>query len=36
VEYRLMVFEKRAQRKIFVPNRNDVTGSGEDCIMRRL
>lgn len=30
-----MVFEKLAQRKIFVPNRDEVTGSGEECIMRR-
>jgi hypothetical protein len=35
-ECRLKVFENRVLRRIFGPIRDEVTGSGEDYIMRRL
>jgi hypothetical protein len=28
------VFENRVLRRIFGPKRDEVTGDGEDCIMR--
>jgi hypothetical protein len=33
-EHRLRVFEKRLLRRIFGPKRGEVTGSGENYIMR--
>jgi hypothetical protein len=33
---RLRVFENRALRRIFGPKRDEVTGSGENFIMRSL
>jgi hypothetical protein len=33
-ERRLRVFENRALRRIFGPKRDDVTGNGENYIMR--
>jgi len=33
-ERKLKVFENMALRRIFGPRRDEVTGSGEDCIMR--
>jgi hypothetical protein len=33
-ECRLRVFEKKMQRRIFGPKRDEVTGSGEDCITK--
>jgi hypothetical protein len=33
-EHRLRVLEKMALRRIFMPKRDEVTGNGEDCIMR--
>jgi hypothetical protein len=33
-EHRLRVFENRVLRRIFGPKRDDVTGFGENCIMR--
>ena len=33
---RLRVFENRVLRRIFGPNRDEVTGSGEKYIMRSL
>jgi hypothetical protein len=33
-ERRLRVFENRVLRKIFRPERDEVTGGGEDCITR--
>jgi hypothetical protein len=35
-ERRLRVFEKRVLRRMFEPKRNEVTGNGEDYIMRNL
>jgi hypothetical protein len=35
-ELRLRVFENRGLRRIFGPKRDEVTGSVENCIMRRL
>jgi hypothetical protein len=35
-ECRLSVFENRELRGIFVPKRDEVTGSGENFIMRSL
>ena len=35
-EPRLMVFENRVLRRIFVPRREEVTGSGENYIMGSL
>jgi hypothetical protein len=35
-EHRLRVFDKRVLRKILGPKRDEVTGSGEDGITRRL
>jgi hypothetical protein len=35
-EHRLRVFENRVLRRIFGPKRDEVTGSGEDYIMRNL
>jgi hypothetical protein len=33
-EYRMRVFENRVQRTKFGPKRDEVTGDGENCIMR--
>jgi hypothetical protein len=33
-KHRLRVLENRAVRRIFGPKRDEVTGSGEDCITR--
>ena len=33
---RLKVFENRVLRRIFEPKRDEVTGSGENCVMRSL
>jgi hypothetical protein len=33
-EHRLRVFENRVLRKIFGPEKDEVTGSGEDYITR--
>jgi hypothetical protein len=33
-EHRLRVFENRVLRRIFGPKRDEVTGNGENCIMR--
>jgi hypothetical protein len=33
-ECRLRVFENKVLRRIFGPKRDEVTGSGEDCITR--
>jgi hypothetical protein len=33
-EHRLRVFENRVLRRIFGPKRDEVTGSGENCIRR--
>jgi hypothetical protein len=33
-EHRLRVFENRVLRGIFAPKRDEVTGDGENCIMR--
>jgi hypothetical protein len=35
-ERRLSVFENRVLRIILEPKRDEVTGSGEDCILRSL
>jgi hypothetical protein len=35
-EHRPRMFEKRMLRRIFGPKRDEVTGGGENCIMRRL
>jgi hypothetical protein len=35
-ERRLTVFENRALRRIFWPKRDDITGIGENYIMRSL
>ena len=35
-ESRLRVFENRVLRRIFVPKRDEVTGNGENYIMRSL
>jgi hypothetical protein len=35
-ERRLRVFENRVLRRIFGPKRNEVTGSGENYIMKSL
>jgi hypothetical protein len=35
-ERRLRVFENRVLRRIFGPQRDEVTGSGENYIMRSL
>ena len=35
-ELRLRVFENRALRRVFGPKRDEVTGDGENCIMRSL
>jgi len=35
-EHRLRVFENRVLRRIFGPMRDEVTGSGENYIMRSL
>jgi len=35
-EHGLRVFENRVLRRIFVPKRDKVTGSGENYIMRSL
>jgi len=35
-ERRLWVFENRVLRTVFGPKRDEVTGSGKDCIMRSL
>jgi hypothetical protein len=32
--HRLSVFENRMFRRIFRPKRDEVTGGGENCIMR--
>jgi hypothetical protein len=36
VERRLRVFENRVLRKLFGPNRDEVTGGGENFIMRSI
>jgi len=33
-EHRLRVFKNTVLRKIFGPKKDEVTGSGEDCIMK--
>jgi hypothetical protein len=33
---RLRVFENRVLRRIFGPKRDEVTGVGENCIMRNF
>jgi hypothetical protein len=33
-EHRFRVFENRVLRRIFGPKRDEVTGGGENCIMR--
>jgi hypothetical protein len=33
-EHTLRVFENRVLRRIFAPKRDEVTGVGENCIMR--
>jgi hypothetical protein len=33
-EYRLRGFENRVLRRLFGPKRDEVTGSGEDCITK--
>jgi hypothetical protein len=33
-EHKLRVFENRALRRKFGPKREEVAGTGEDCIMR--
>jgi hypothetical protein len=33
-DHRLRVFESRVLRRIFEPNRDEVTGGGEICIRR--
>jgi hypothetical protein len=33
-EHRLRVFGNRVLRRIFGPKRDEVTGDGENCIMR--
>jgi len=35
-ERRLRVFENRVLRRIFEPKRDEVTRSGENCIMKSL
>jgi hypothetical protein len=30
------VFEKRVLRRIFFPKRDEITGAGENCIMRNF
>jgi hypothetical protein len=35
-EHKLWLFENRVLRRIFGPKRDEVTGSGENYIMRRL
>jgi hypothetical protein len=35
-EHRLRMSENRVLRKIFCPKRDQITGSGEDYIMRSL
>jgi hypothetical protein len=35
-EHRLRVFENRVLRRIFGPKRDEVTGEGENCIMRNF
>jgi hypothetical protein len=35
-EHRLREFENRVLRRIFEPKRDEVTGGGENCIMRSL
>jgi len=35
-EHRLRVFENRLLRRIFGPKRNEVTGCGDNYIMRSL
>jgi hypothetical protein len=35
-ERRLKVFEKRVLRRVFGPKRDEVTGNGENYIMRSL
>jgi len=35
-EHRLKVFENRVLRRIFGPKRDEVTGNGENYIMRSL
>jgi len=35
-ECRLRVFENGVLRRIFEPKREEVTGSGENCVMRSL
>jgi hypothetical protein len=35
-ERRLKVFENRVLRRIFGPKRDEITGSGENYIMRSL
>jgi len=35
-ERRLRVFENRVLRRVFGPKRDEVTGNGENCIMRSL
>ena len=36
LERRLRVFEKRVLRRVFGPKRDEVTGNGENYIMRSL
>jgi hypothetical protein len=33
-EHSLRVFENRVLRKVFGPKRDEVTGGGENCVMR--
>ena len=35
-ERKLRVFENRVLRRMFEPKKNEVTGNGEDYIMRNL
>jgi len=35
-DHRLRVFENRALRDVFGPKRDEITGNGEDYIMRSL
>jgi hypothetical protein len=35
-EFRLKVFENRVLRRVFGPNRDEVTGNGENYIIRSL
>jgi hypothetical protein len=33
-EHRVRVFENRVLRRIFAPKRDEMTGGGENCIMK--